>query len=419
MSLELGSERHAPFQAVLTHAKPRSLRRRRCRAGLCVMELLDHLWFEAAAYDVDIVHEAIAAAPRVIRRLLTEVVDTALEPGSERDDILEALDAYAERLAYDAEFALAAHVYRVIIDAASDAKLTWLLAPAYQHRASCLREAGELKAAMECYDMGSTHAAEINDDRTAIRLMTGRANLLRTQEKFEEALADLELSLRRAREIGDPDLIGRAAHELGICLYKLGTYVEALVSYGEAFRMFVKRRDRHRLLNDIGRTLEALGLLNEARDAWLGVYGSRKSETYAKFAAAVNLMAVAHETRDRPGFDLYRTVPRTRMPPRLLMAFFFELGEGLTVFRQRAESREAYDRAARIARRLGLTSYEAQARKAIETQRSRPARRPAPMIDLPASVTELLAEVTRLRMMPDAPRGLRRRKAHLPAPAQR
>jgi tetratricopeptide (TPR) repeat protein len=262
---------------------------------------------------------------------------------------------------------------------------------------------------MDSYGAGLTHAVTVGDAHIGIRIAIGRASLLRLRGEYDDACAEVRPALASARALADPDAIASGAHELGLSLYRLGRHDDALQCYREALGTNRRRDDRHRLLLDIGRALDALALMDAARDAWLAVFLSRKSDVATRLAAAVHLMGLSHETRDRAGFDLYRAVPRTRMTPRLLLAYFFELGEGLTVFRQRMESRHAYERAARVAEQLGLDAEAKRARSAMATQRARPARRPAPIVDLPILVTELLSEVKRLRQMPDGPVRLKSR----------
>ena len=366
-----------------------------------MLELLDSLWFEGPVCDVGEVRHAIAAArPKATKALLEGVIELALESTEEKQDALKALGKYADRLAYESEFALAAHVYEVQINAARDANFMWLLPAAYQHLASCQREMNDLLRALETYNIGETLATEYGDEETAIRILIGRANLLRVSKRFNEARSDLGSALQRARAVGEPDLIGRASHELGIAMYRLGKYVEALTHYAEALRAFVHPPERHRLLNDIGRALGALGVLDAARDAHLAVY-SAKSELYVRQAAAINLMALAHETRDRVGFDLYRAVPRARMPLRFLLAYFFELGDGAIAFGLRLEARDAFEHAARVATRLGDKDDEKKARQAMVTLRARLPRKSAPPVDFPAVVHELLATLNTLKLMPD------------------
>jgi tetratricopeptide (TPR) repeat protein len=404
------SERHRPFIRAFNGARRDSLRWQRIRAGLLALEFIEDQWSghrrgsPAEVYSPIAVRHAIGCArPKRIRVLLERLIDCTLDGTSAKPVALDALDAYAKQLADDCEFELAAHVYLVIIQGATESSCGEQLRSAYMRRGSCLREVPDDIGALESYRVGAELAAESQDEQIAIRIDIDRSNLFRTRNRLTEARGVLTSALRRARSIAKDELIGRAAHERGIVLFELGKPVEALVDYREAFSTLVDLDHKHRLLNDIGRSLESLGLNEAARDAWLVVDTAIKGKPYAQSAARINLMGNARATGDHKLFNQLRlrpqtSHPRSRMPPRLLAAYHFEVGEGLAKFGHESDAYDAYERSAQIAERKGLDEELRQAREALNgRKRWQEEAKRIPVTDFPASVTELIDAIRELR----------------------
>jgi tetratricopeptide (TPR) repeat protein len=402
--------RHQPFVEASARARKGTARWARIRAGLLVLTLLDRLWSRwrtrpAGQYRRLAVRRAIRVVrPRAMRQRLNEIVDLALDGAASRE-ALQALDRYADRLAFDSDFALANHVYQTISDVAKDEHLTDLLPATYEHAASCLREQGEVEAAFARYAAGLNCATECGDVVAELRIEIARANLHRVcGESGEEAQLIrardiLAVVLRRAKALDNAELTARAAHECGIVAHALGHYIHALSDYADAYHAFTNERDRSRLLNDIARSLRSLGYVEEARAVWRVVYLA-KGELYAHWAAAINLMATAYEAGEMMVGDQYaRALARAPMPARLLLYYWKEYGEGCARFGRLEESVKAYVRAAHIARRHG---FPEQNQLAIDAIHGCPApatnTRPAPA-DLPPKVRELLAVVRALPLV--------------------
>jgi tetratricopeptide (TPR) repeat protein len=352
--------RHQPFVDALARARPETPRWLRYRAGLRVLELLDQALSKRAMpvrenRRLDVRDAIRDVRPRAMRMALDGIVDTVAAHGAPPREILGAVDRFAARLEFEGELALATHVYRLIIDVANDERLVELLPEAHRHVAKCLREQGQAADAMTNYLVGHTFAIQLGQEPVAIRIAIDQANLYRVQNRLVEARDILVDALHRAKQFGENDLIARAAHERGLVARRLGLPIDALAYYADAFHAFTKTRGLYRLLNDIALTLFELGLDEAAHDAWLGVYLAAKGEPYARWAAGINLMMLAHRKADEIMFNQHvHALNRAPMPARLLLFYCLECGEGYRVFNRPDESRAAYERAARIARKRGF-----------------------------------------------------------------
>lgn len=393
------SQRHKPFEDALARARPRTLQWFRYRAGLFVLELVDRAWSKRRAIPVGegrrlVVRDAIRAVrPRAMRMALDGIVDMMAAGGPPAREVLGALDRFADRLAFEGDFSLATHVYRQIIDVANDENLVELLPDAHQHFATSLREQGQVDDALRNYAVGLGWATRLDQQPVAIRIEIDLANLHRVLKRFPEARDILQPVLRRAKQLAVPELVGRAAHELGLVTRALGHPVDALAYYADAFHAFTKPRHLYHLLNDIAFALAGLGHVKDAHDAWLVVYRALEAGAYPRWAAGINLMKLAHENGDARLFDEYADILKhAKMPARLLISYLLEYAEGCARFDRPDESRAAYERAARLAEKHG---FVAELQMALNALRGCPTQetRPSAPADLPQNVTELVTAI--------------------------
>jgi tetratricopeptide (TPR) repeat protein len=402
---QLASARHRPFEEALNRARLHSLNWFHTRGGLAVLDFIDHWWLDEERAPIDVqrlseVRSIVAEVrPKSIRVLLERVLDRIFDEDNAKGKLVTALEAYAARLAHDAEYALGAHVYRVTIEAAHRANLVAKMASSCQHRGWCLRELGNEPSAMASFRAGYVLARKSGDSRIPLLIAIDEANLHRTKGRLAKARRMLHAALQGARRLDRAELIGRAAHELGLVLFKLGRQIDALVSYSEAFRTLTNVHHRHRLLNDIGRSFQLLGFIASAKDAWLVVHAAVRGEPAAQGAARVNLMVVAYSVGDHARFDEFRSAVKvTRIPPRLRVGYYFEMGEGLARFGRFDEARVAYARSAKLAERSDYVAELQKAREALNGRRRwEEPDAEIPPTDFPAVVTELVDAITTLR----------------------
>jgi tetratricopeptide (TPR) repeat protein len=400
-------KRHEPFVEAIDRVSPGSQRWCRYRAGLSVLTFIDWQWSSkgkrrAAQYRVAALRRALdEVRPRSTGALLNVIVRLVEAGPRPQRAVLLLLVRYANRLAYEGEYPLANHVYHTVIAAALHGNLTNLLPVVHLYHGSSLREQGDMEAAMESYETGLRAAARCRNERVRLRIAIAKANLYRVLGRLVQARASLIAVLPQCRALEDPILLARASHELGIVSHEMGQHVQALGLFVEPFGLFKDDRDRYRLLNDIGRGLRASGWPKDALATWTTVFTDAK-ERYTRWAAAINIMALAIDRKDEWVFDQYRKVlERAPMPARLLTDYLIEVGDGCrTFFGRDDESRAAYTRAARVADRRGFTIA---ARRAFDALAGRvapnvPALSPA---ELPPTVARLVELIRSLRSQPN------------------
>jgi tetratricopeptide (TPR) repeat protein len=399
-------ERHEPFVNAVKRVAPRSHRWHRYRAGLLVLRFIDWLWSSqgkrmASRYRIIALRSALSnVRPMTTRVLLNRVVDLVVPGSRPQRAVLELLVRYGNRLAFEGDFDLANHVYRTVIDAARRGDVGELLPGVYEHSGSCLREQGKTDMALESYETGLRLATQRGDVHAQLRIAIAKANLQRVLGRPAEARPLLNAVIQKARVLGSPILIARACHERGVVAHAMGYHVEALGFFADAFAAFEEDRDLNRLLNDIARSLSAIGLIEVARHVWLAVF-LMAPERFPRWAAGINLMALAAERGGQFAFDQYRFMLRNApMPTRLLVAYLLEVGDGCRKFGREAEARLAYARAARLANRRGLDS---EAQRAFEMLSGRPVPEevvPKPP-ELPLTVRQLVETVQTLQPLPN------------------
>lgn len=360
-----------------------------------VLEMLDTVWSTRTSAEVGVhrrlaIRRAVAVVrPKAMRMALDELLHLAAPGTDPEPEVLRALINYAEQLQYETEFRLAGHVYSMVIDYATQTKLFKLLPEAYEQHGTCMRQSGNTRAALASYATGLAIAARHRNSHGQFRIAIAQANLNSSIGKLEEARKALDAVLRRARRLADSEIIMRAAHERGNVAHKLGDYQGALDYFAEAFAHCTNPKHRGRLLNDIALTLKDLGFLSEARDAWLVSYLVTKGDSFAKWAAGINLLMLAHMRGDESAFDQFsRDLARAPMPARLLVAFNRELADGLARFDRPREASAAHNRAVALANRYGLMNMLQEA-----------ADPPATPCNLSGVAEDLLTKVRELRSL--------------------
>jgi tetratricopeptide (TPR) repeat protein len=369
-----------------------------------VLEFLDRIWSTRRTNaDVGLhrrlaIRRALAAVkPKVSRLALEELLHLAAPGADPQPGALQALMRYGKRLQYESEFRLASHVYSMVVDYATHIEDFELLTEAYEHYATCMREQGNARAAMASYAIGLALAVKYRNTRARLRIAIAQSNLHRALGNATEARKALDPLLRRARTLGDPELLTRVLHERGLVAYEVGQHLEALLLYAEAMRNCDDPKNRGRLLNDIALALKALGFVEDARRAWIVSYLASKGDAVAKWAAGVNLLMLAHVRRDEASFDQYRhELARAPMPARLLVAYWLEVGDGSIVFGRLRDAAIAWQHAATHAARYGYRNELSQARRSLAGHREEQRPLPTPRARLPIGAEELRRKVQAL-----------------------
>jgi tetratricopeptide (TPR) repeat protein len=401
-------ERHTPFLDVLGRVRVHSHRWYRCRAGLLVLEFLDRVWSSRRTNSDVGVHRrlavcrAIAAVtPNASRTVLEEVLHLASPGADPQPEALTALMGYGKRLQYESEFRLASHVYWMVVNYANHIEHVELLPGAYEHHGTCMRECGDSQAAIASYAQGLAIATRHRNTRARLRIGCAQANLHRALGDIDQARKVLDPLLHRARTLGVPELLMRAAHERGLVAWKCENYKEALHFYAEAFRNCADPKHRGRLLNDIALSLHELGLVDDAHRTWLASYLATQGDRYAKWVAGVNLLMLAVERKHKDVFDQYaKALARAPMPARLLIEYWQRVGDGSIVFARPSEAHAAWQRAATYAARYGYGEELTRAKRALAGDHEKPRIPPTPPASLTVAGEELLANVRALSSLP-------------------
>jgi len=400
---------HAPFLEVLGRVRARTPRWYRCRAGLMVLELLDRVWSTRRRSTTIGLHRRLAirravakVRPKATRVVLDQVLHLVAPGTGPHAEALAALMEYGKRLQYESEFRLASHVYMMVIDYAAQIGHTSVLPDAYERHGRCMSERGSARAAMASYATGLALAARHRNVPARLQIAVAKAELYCSLKDSSSACRLLDPLLPRARKLGNPKLLMEVLHVRANVAHNLGDDLQALVFFAGAFENCQDLKHGGRLLNDMALTLLTLGFISEARKAFLVSSSSTRGDSFAKWAAMINLMMLAHRRRDEAGFDQYRRMLEPApMSARLLVAYWREVADGSSVFSRRAEAQAAYRRAAGYAARYGYFEEGKELDRLLKGELSPSARVPRPPANLPVSAQELLEKVRMLRSLPE------------------
>jgi len=402
---------HEAFVAALRRAVPQSPAWRRTRAGLCVLTLVDSRWIPShdarpSSHDYIAVRRAVAEVrPAATRLALTRVLDHLIPGAAPHRVVLTSLSAYGERLEQTGEHRLASDVYRVIIDAArqlDDTRLQSLLPYAYLRLGTCYRQLTLKEDAMDAYETGLVAATQSGDQFNELRIRAAQATAHCREGRYPEAEQILDEVLVQAQSMDKENLIAMVAHDRGVARHGNGEFERAIEDYSLALHTYTDSTARSRLLNDIGRALLRLGFEDAAREACLVSYltGRARGEG-GRWAAAINLIAIASATRNEAMFEQYcLVVEDAPLEAQLLTDFLLEMADGCVVFGDLARAKAAYERASIVAARHKLAGDAAE-RAAAGLAGHRPAS-PLPK-DMPvaaARTTELIHTIRSMRSLP-------------------
>jgi tetratricopeptide (TPR) repeat protein len=401
-------DRHTPFLEVLGRVRARSPRWYRCRAGLLVLELVDLVWLtrrgstEVGQHRRLAIRRAVARVrPKATRAALDEVLHLVALDAGPQPEALQALIGYGKRLEYESEFRLASHVYLMVIFYATQIGRAALVAEAYEHHGNCMRDRGDSRAAMTSYATGLAVAVRHRNTGARLRIAVAQANVYLGLKDPSSACKVLDPLLRRARTLGDSDLLMRMAHTRANAAHQLRHYTRALFFFAEAMQHCRELNSCGRLLNDIALTLWELGFVGDARKVWIVSSQSTRGDSFARWAAIINLLMVAHRRRDETGFDQHRrALESAPMPARLLVAYWREIGAGSTALGRPAEAQAAYRHAAGFAARYGYSKELAELQELLQGHRPDPEVIPLPPTNLPVAAQELIEKVRALRSLP-------------------
>lgn len=306
-------------------------------AGLVTMRLVDQ-WIadgpsasRVDSWAVSGVREAIAAMSdgTPIRRILGSVVDIMVSSTAmDMHMLCPRLMAYGQALEYEANWALAADVYRTIAAHTHPVEDADLSVAAHNQLAFCLRSLGEFDGAAASYERASAIAEAAGDLIGVLRghlglakIAANRGNLPRADEILEATIASAtgdNLRQLRAMALTDRSYVAGVG----------GQYNKAIRFSYEALELAHSQRDRDRNLNNIATAFRSLGLFDAARDSYL-ILAATADEQYVRWLADVNLMELAAQQSIELQFDKYRRdLEDEAFTPDLRVMYLLHVGRG-------------------------------------------------------------------------------------------
>lgn len=350
---------HLPFFERLSRLEGGSAEFRAVSAGLVTLRLFDDWAVEGSdamageAWCARAVREAIAAMDETIssRALLTSIVD-AMEGNSPRSRVAlvtPRLMAYARALQFDAEWELAADVYRTVLAHAhplndSDSVITSNL-----QLAASARTLARWDEAWEAYENAGEVAALTGDVMNMLKARIGEANVLANRGNLPDSERILDQTIADAEQLGMRELRSIALHARSYTAHARGDYDAAVAMQYLALQDARVGDQRDRVLADLAGSFFEIGLRSAARDANL-VLAATAQEQFTRWQATINLMEIAASERYEPVFEQYRReLASATMPPMLEAWYYFYVGQGYRGFDRIEQARASLERALSIA----------------------------------------------------------------------
>jgi len=402
------SLRHLPFFAELAALESEDPTWRSVTAGLVVLRLVDS-WIEEGATVVSAdswglrsVRAAIEDMPHGVpaRTLLSGVVEALTSAnGGDLHAVAPRLMAYARSLDLDARWSLAADVYQTVIAHAHPIEDSDVAVNALLRRAHCLRELGDLPAAMSVFATAGQVARANSDLMSDLRSRIGEAKVLAAKGNLPAADAILEQAAAEADSLELAEVRSIASHDRSYIAHLRGQYDAAVRFAYDAMRDSTSERERDRILGDLAGSFYMLGLKSAARDAFL-ILASTAREQYMRWTATINLMELAAEEGVSIQFERYRQqLAGAALPPMLQAQYELHVGRGYQSFGEFDSARPWLERAARTAvahsfNQLAFAAEESLGRKPVQTT-SRPTA-PFHVADDVEQIAEQLREMREL-----------------------
>lgn len=372
-----GNMRHLPFFTELASLDSHDSSWRSVTAGLVVLRLVDS-WIEegAAAVSADSwgvrsVRAAVEDMPLGVpaRTILTGVVDALTSAhGGDLHAVAPRLMAYARSLDLDAKWALSADVYETVIAHAHPVEDSDVAVNALLRRANCLRELGDLPAAIAAFGEAAQVARANNDMMSDLRARIGEAKILAARGNLPAADKILETAAEEAATLELTEVRSMATHDRSYIAHLRGQYDVAVRFAYDAMRDSTSERERDRILGDLAGSFYMLGLKSAAQDAFL-ILANTAREQYMRWTATINLMELAAEGGVSIQFERYRQqLAGESLPPMLQAQFELHVGRGYQSFGEYDTARPWLERAARTAsahsfNQLAFAAEESLARK--------------------------------------------------------
>jgi hypothetical protein len=370
---------HLPFFEALADSEESSAEWRTRSAGLVVLRLFD-AWVNegrsvvaADSWGLRAVREAIAAidARSSIRAILQSVVDTIESAGSaEVPTVAPRLLAYARALQFDADWALAADVYRTVLAHAHPMEDCDIAVTANMQLGSCLRMLADWQGASAAYSTAGSIATISGDLMNVLRSRIAEANLAIDRGNLPQAELMLDETIAQANRSGLQEVKAVALHDRAAVAHLRGKFELAVQLGYEALRGYREQVAKDRVLADIAGSFTELGLRSAARDAYL-ILAATAQEQYTRWLATVNLLEIAALDGSEPVFEQYRReLADASLPASLAVYYHLFVGQGYRMFHKPEQAEAALGRAIEIASTHKLNQVLIRAERSLQELRN-------------------------------------------------
>jgi tetratricopeptide (TPR) repeat protein len=314
---------------------------RRVSAGLVALRLFDAWMADGAqvlaadAWSLRAVRETIAQLDGrdSTRALLTSVVDSMMLSGAPRlTMVAPKLMAYARALQFDAQWSLAADVYRSVLAHAEPGDDADVVVSANMQLTKCLRVLAEWDDALAACSTAAQVAALTGDVMSILQARINEAGIHIDRGNLPRAESILDDTIDAAQETGLSEMRAKAMHDRSTVAYHRRDHNLAIKLQHAALAITRDQLARDRLLGDLASNFVEVGLRTAARDAYL-VLAATAQEQYVRWVATINLLAMAASDGSEPLFEQHRRELVDReLPPSLEAYYHLYVGRGYARF---------------------------------------------------------------------------------------
>jgi tetratricopeptide (TPR) repeat protein len=348
-------------------------------AGLLTLRLFDDWVMEGGSavsldsWGLRCVRESISAidAGSSVRALLTSLVDSMQLARHARVAVVAPrLMAYARALQFDAKWALAADVYRTVLQNAEPAADTDVVIAANMQLGACMRVLAQWSEARGAYAAAAEVAAFTGDVANVLKARIAEANVMMARGNLPSAEKILDSVVDSADENGLKDIRGFALHDRGVVARKRGDLDAAVAYTYEALSCYENQAAKDRALADLAATFFDMGLRDASRDANL-VLAATAQENYTRWVAMLNLLEGAALDRKETVFEQYRrALADENLPSALRVDFEYYLGAGYRLFGHDARAETWLSRAVATASSIQANEMLIKAEQLLSEMRS-------------------------------------------------
>jgi tetratricopeptide (TPR) repeat protein len=267
------------------------------------------------------------------------------------------LMAYARSLDFDARWKLAIDVYRTVIGHSEPLEDTDTVIAAHLRLGFCLRQVGEISESAVAYQVASQLAERVGDMMGVLRARIGDAKIALLRGNLPRAESILDTTIDDAERHGYSGVHSMALHDRANAAYMRGDYELAVRLSYKALGGTETDRNRDRILHDIAASFHRLGVRSAARDAYMVIVATSQ-EQYLRWAATVQLLAIAADDGMTPTFERYRReLADVALPPALSADFQMQVGRGYRILGQPAAAHTWLSAAIATAQQHGFNQF--------------------------------------------------------------